>query len=79
VTQNQKKVAALTVEELKFIIDDIIDAKLLEWFGDPDEGLELKPEIIKRLKRNIKLLRSGKLKTIPLEEVARKHGIKLKE
>lgn len=81
--RNEKKITDLTIEDLKIIIDDIIDQKidekLLEWFGDPDEGLELKPEIIKRLKETRKLLRSGKLKLIPMEEVLKDIAKKRKE
>lgn len=67
--KNEKKVTELTVEELKIVIDDIIDEKFLEWFGDPDEGLELKPEVIRGLRESMRRIREGKEKLIPAEEV----------
>lgn len=77
--KNEKKVTELTVEELKIIIDDIIDEKFLEWFGDPDEGLELKPEVIRGLRESMRRIREGKEKLIPMEEVLKKIAKKRKE
>ncbi|MBI4188868.1 MAG: hypothetical protein HY529_06645 [Chloroflexi bacterium] len=67
--ENEKKITELTVEDLKIIIDDIVDEKFLEWFGDPDEGLELKPEVIRGLRESMRRIRDGKEKLIPMEEV----------
>ncbi len=79
-TMNDKmKVTELTVEELKIIIDDIIDEKFLEWFGDPDEGLELKPEVIRGLRESMRRIRDGKEKLIPMEEVLKDMAKKRKE
>lgn len=73
--KTEKKVADLTVEELKEIIDEIVDLRfdenMLQWFGDPDEGLELKPQVIRDLKRTMRRIREGKEKLIPMEEVLR--------
>lgn len=73
--KNEKKVTQLTVEELKIIIDDIIDEKLLERFEDPDAWLEVRPEIIEKLKAQRKSRRKG----ISGVEIAKKYGINLKE
>jgi len=43
---------------------------LQEMFGDPDEGLELRPEIIESLLQQEKDFAAGK-RGVPLEEVAR--------
>ncbi|OGO24569.1 MAG: hypothetical protein A2144_05085 [Chloroflexi bacterium RBG_16_50_9] len=67
--KNEKKVTELTVEELKIILDDIIDEKMLEWFGDPDEGLELKPQVIREIRATMRRIREGTEEGIPLEEV----------
>ena len=67
--KNEKKVTELTVEELKIILDDIIDEKMLEWFGDPDEGLELKPQVIREIRATMRPIREGTEEGIPLEEV----------
>ena len=41
------------LEELKPAIEQIIEEKLLSLLGDPDRGLELRPEIRKRLRRSL--------------------------
>ena len=43
---------------------------------DPDEGLELRPEVAERLERSVAEHESGKVKSIPIEEVAKKLGLK---
>jgi len=55
------KVKDLSIDELEFLIEQ----KILEFFGDPDSGLELKPEFKEELERRLKLdIRTG-LKTCP--------------
>ncbi len=66
------KVKELTVEQLKALIEEMVEAKLEEYLGDPDEGLELKEEVIQRLKAHEAL----KKPRIPMEQVAKKHGLK---
>jgi len=39
------KVTELTVEEFKRLLEETVEQKLLELFGDPDEELELRAEI----------------------------------
>ena len=55
------KVKDLTIDELELLIEQ----KILEFFGDPDSGLELKQEFKDELKRRLKIT-SGR---IPHEEV----------
>ena len=43
---------------------------------DPDEGLELRPEVAERLERSVAEHESGAVKPIPIEEVAKKLGLK---
>jgi hypothetical protein len=57
------KITNLTIEQFRFLIEEIIDQKFMEYLGDPDEGLELRPEIIKRLKAH----KRSKSKRIKLE------------
>jgi hypothetical protein len=59
-----RKVSDLTVGELVEIIEEIVERKIYEIGFDPDEGLELKPEIIERLKKSF----AGEEKTIPHDE-----------
>ena len=70
------KVADLTVEELKIIIEDIVQEELEQYFGDPDEGLELRPEFVRKLKKSAK---HPSKKRYTMQEVAAKCGIKLEE
>jgi hypothetical protein len=65
------KIQDLSLEELKAFIDETIDKRIEERFGDPDVGLEVKPEIIKKV-RNI---RRGKV-IFSAEEVAKHLGLK---
>jgi len=47
-----RKVSELTVGELIEIIEDVVERKIYEIAYDPDEGLELKPEVVERLKKS---------------------------
>ena len=45
---------------------------------DPDEGLELRPEVAERLEQSVAEVEAGTAELIPLEEVAKELGVKLK-
>ena len=49
---------------------------LEDYHYDPDEGLELRPEVAERLERSVAEHESGEVKPIPIEEVAKKLGLK---
>jgi len=42
-------VGQLTTDELRDIIGSVVEEKLREILGDPDDGLELRPEVRDRL------------------------------
>ncbi len=65
------KVQELSLEELKAYIDEAVDMRLEERLGDPDVGLEIKPEVIERIRNS----RRNRV-TIPAEEVAKRLGLK---
>ncbi len=65
------KVRELSLEELKAFIDEAVDMRLEERLGDPDVGLEVKPEVIERIRNS----RRNRI-TIPAEEVAKRLGLK---
>lgn len=65
------KVRELTFEQLKFLIDEAVQDKLDEILGDPDEGLEVREEIIQKLKAQ----RKHRKKRIPGEEVMKHYGL----
>jgi hypothetical protein len=52
-------VAQMTTEELKELIGAIIEQKLLELFGDPDEGLVMTKTLRSRLLRQKKATAKG--------------------
>ena len=49
---------------------------LEDYHYDPDEGLELRPEVAERLERSVAEHESGEVKPIPIEEVAKKLRLK---
>ena len=65
------KIQDLSLEELKAFIDEAVDKRLAERLGDPDVGLEVKPEIIQEIRRS----RRSK-KTSPANDVAQRLGLK---
>ena len=65
------KLNEMSLEELKTFINKTVDMRLEERLGDPDIGLDVKPEIIEEIRRS----RKSKT-TIPVEEVARRTGLK---
>ena len=68
------RVAELTVEELKQMIQEAVEQKLSEMLGDPDEGLELREEIKARLRRSLEAERRG-ARGISAQEVTAQRGL----
>lgn len=62
----------MTTAQLDKKIGNIIEQKLLEFFGDPDAGLELKKSFVTELKKSMK--KRGK--TVPLSAVMKKYGVR---
>ncbi len=62
------KVAELTVDEFKRLLEETMERKLLEMFSDPDRGFELRPEFEQRLRRSLAYVAAGG-KTLSLEEL----------
>lgn len=46
-----RTVAEMTTDELRQMIGELIEGKLIEIFGDPDAGLELRDSVRERLLR----------------------------
>ncbi len=65
------KVSDLTVEQLKFLIEEIIDRKLAEYFGARRESMEIPPEISEDIKAQMRASAAG----IPDEQTLRELGI----
>ncbi|MBI1742551.1 hypothetical protein HYR54_05720 [Candidatus Acetothermia bacterium] len=68
------KVKDLTVDELRLLIEQMVEHKLVELFGDPDEGLELREEVKARLRRSTSRECKG-VQGIPAKEVAKNLGL----
>lgn len=67
-------ISQMTKEELRKMIDEVLEQKLIELFGDPDEGLELSDDIRESLIRQREAVARGELGR-PLEDVAKELGI----
>jgi hypothetical protein len=52
-------VGQLSTDELKEIIGSVVEQKLKEILGDPDEGLEMRTEVQNRLLRQKKAVADG--------------------
>lgn len=52
-------VSQMTKSELKEMIETIIESKLTELLGDPDEGLPIRKSVYNRLLRQKKAVASG--------------------
>jgi len=53
------KVAQMTSDELKEMIGTVVEEKLIELFGDPDEGLVMTKTLRQRLLRQKKAVAKG--------------------
>ena len=72
------KVSELTVEELRELIKTqtyiAMDEALLDFFGDPDEGLEFSEEFASKLMESMEETKKG-AKGIPVKEVRKDLGL----
>ena len=70
----QVKVVDMTTDELQTMLETLIDRKMSEWIGDPDAGLQLRPEIIASIERQRQEYATGK-RGKSLDEVAQRFGL----
>ena len=61
------KVADLTVEELRALIKEAVQEELRWVLGDPDKGLELRPEFEARVQASL-----ASMERVPFEEVKKR-------
>lgn len=61
-------VAEMSVADLRELIDELLDEKLAEILGDPDEGLTIRPEVREQLLRQMGRVRRGNY-GVPLSEI----------
>jgi len=67
-------VAQMTKKELEEMIGTVVERKLLELLGDPDEGLPVRESLRKRLIRQRQAVAKG-VRGQSLDKVARKAGL----
>ena len=67
-------VAHMTKSELREMIETIIEQKLLELLGDPDEGLPIRKSVRDRLVRQKQAVAGGQ-RGEPLENVVQRLGL----
>lgn len=70
----EMKVSDMTAAEFRQMIETIVEQKLLELLGDPDEGMLLKKSLRERLRRQKHAVARGE-RGVPFEEVVRKFGL----
>jgi len=64
----------LPVEELRALIEEVVEEKLREMLGDPDEGMTLRPEIQERLLKSLNQPKESR-QTVSATEAARRLGL----
>lgn len=69
-----KSVAQMSVSDLRLVIGEIIEDKLLELLRDPDQGLELRESVSRRLERQLQEVENGE-RGQSFEEVAERLGL----
>jgi len=67
-------VGQLSTDELREIIGSVVEQKLKEMLGDPDEGFEIRAEVQNRLLRQKKNVANGE-RGEELDKVAKRLGI----
>ena len=67
-------VGEMTTDELRAMIEAVIEQKLTELLGDPDEGLPLREALRERLVRQKEAVAAGE-RGEALDDVARRLGV----
>jgi len=67
-------VGQLSTDELREIIGSVVEQKLKEMLGDPDEGFEIRAEVQNRLLRQKKPVANGE-RGEEFDKVAKRLGI----
>lgn len=63
-----RTVAQMTEQELRALVGEVVEEKLAELVHDPDEGLDLAPELQARLERQMEQVRKGE-RGVALEDI----------
>jgi rRNA-processing protein FCF1 len=68
------EVKDLSIDELKLIIQETVTETIESLLNDPDQNLDLKPEIEQQLQESLEKTKNGE-RGIPAEEIAQKLGL----
>jgi len=71
----RKTVGQMTVRELEGVVEKVVEEKVYELIGDPDQGLDLRESVKRRLRRTIRDEKKRK-PGIPAKEVAKRLGLR---
>ena len=74
VSTGATKVADLTINEFRELVQEVVIQTLSEMMSDPDEGLELRDDFVEELKRSLADVEAGG-KTVPAQKVAERLGL----
>ena len=74
VSTEATKVADLTIDEFRKLVQEVVIQTLSEMMVDPDEGLELRDDFVKELKQSLANVEAGG-KTVPAQKVAERLGL----
>ena len=74
-SRREPRIGEMTLGEFRTMMNALIDARMAKWV-DPDAGLELRPEVIERVKRQRDEFAQGK-RGKSLDEMASKYGLDL--
>ena len=74
VSTSATKVADLTINEFRELIQEVVIQTLSEMMSDPDEGLELRDDFVEELKQSLANVEAGG-KTVPAQKVAERLGL----
>jgi hypothetical protein len=69
-----KTFAEMTAEDLRTIVGEAVEEKLVEMLGDPDEGPALREDVRTRLRKQRERLEAGD-RGLEFEEVSRRLGL----
>jgi hypothetical protein len=67
-------ISNLTVQDLKTLIEEIIEQKFSQFSYDPDANLEFRPEIEQYLQRSLQETSSG-IRGVDTSEVSKRLGL----
>ncbi|MCY3868858.1 MAG: hypothetical protein OXG87_04825 [Gemmatimonadetes bacterium] len=74
VSTEATKVADLTIDEFRELVQEVVIQTLSEMMSDPDEGLELRDDFVEELKQSLADVEAGG-KTVPAQKVAERLGL----